>query len=117
MSAFRNLTAIGAALAAVVFPHTAQAQAPSGLIRSASIAAPNDKADSAGKWTCMSAAMVEIAPVSFDARGLADAWVMVHRERGEIVAAERISKKEVEQIQRLPCGGPGSDLGGIALVG
>lgn len=65
----------------------------------------------------MSAMTVEIAPVSFDVRGLADAWVMVHRDRGEIVAAQRISKKEVEQIQRLPCGKPGSDLGGVALVG
>jgi hypothetical protein len=117
MSVFRICLAFGATVAVLALPIVAEAQAPSGMIRSASIANPGDKSGFAGKWTCMSTATVEIAPVSFDARGLADAWVMVHRSRGEIVAAERVSQKQIEQIRRLPCGAPDSDLGGVALIG
>jgi hypothetical protein len=117
MSAFRMCLAFGAAIAILALPVVAQAQTPSGAIRSASIATSGDKSGSAGKWICMSTATVEIAPVSFDARGLADAWVMVHRDKGEIVAAERVSQKQVEQIRRLPCGTRDSDKGGLALVG
>jgi hypothetical protein len=117
MSVFRNWLAFAAAMGALALPVAAHAQAQSSVIQSASIATSGDKSGSAGKWTCMSTATVEIAPVSFDARGLADAWVMVHRAKGEIVAAERIGQKQVEQIRRLPCGTADSDMGGIALVG
>ncbi len=65
----------------------------------------------------MSRTTVEISPVSYDTRGMASAWVMVQRDKGEIVAAERVSIGEVEQLRRLPCGTPESDLGGIALIG
>lgn len=116
MPAFRSLPALGAALAVIVIP-AGQAQTPSSLVRTAAIAAPADKPSFAGKWTCMSATTVEIAPVSFDTRGLANAWVRVYRDKGEIVAAERISSNDIEQIRRLPCGTPDSELGGVALVG
>lgn len=117
MRVFKGLSALSIAIAALTAPVTVHAQAPSDLVRSASIVAPKEESGLAGKWTCMSATTVEIAPVSFDARGLASAWVRVYRDRGEIVAAERISRNDIEQIRRLPCGTPDSDLGGIALVG
>ena len=69
------------------------------------------------RWTCVSRAVVEIAPVSFDTTGEPSGWVMVHRVNGEIIAAERVSGNEVNQLRRLPCGTPDSDMGGIALVG
>ncbi len=50
-----------------------------------------------------SSGLIEIAPVSFDASGRAEAWVVVYRINGEIVASERVSPAEVEQLQRSPC--------------
>lgn len=70
----------------------------------------------ATRWTCVSRAVVEIAPVSFDTRGEPSGWVMVHRVNGEVTAAERVDGKEVEQLRRLPCGTPDSYMGGV-LVG
>lgn len=115
MSAATRILSIVGAVAALALPMAAQAQTPSGMVKSASMS--GSKPGLAGKWTCISSATVEIAPVSYDTRGMASAWVMVQRDRGKIVAAERVSTKEVEQLQRLPCGTPDSDLGGIALVG
>lgn len=62
------------------------------------------KPAAATSWAC-TFKTVEIAPVSLDIRGEATAWVMVHRVNGEVVAAERVSEKEVQQIRRLPCQG------------
>ena len=117
MLAFKGMLSLAGVLATLISPAVAQAQTASGLVKSASIASAGSKPGIAGKWTCLSAMTVEIAPVSFDTRGLADAWVVVHRDKGEIVAAQRISGKEVEQVRRLPCGAPDSNLGGVALVG
>jgi hypothetical protein len=58
---------------------------------------------SGGKWTCAWRMTIELAPVSFDTLGQAEAWVIVHRVKGEIIAAERISARGAEQIRRLPC--------------
>ena len=97
----------------IAFPLGVEAQvsASSGL-KPAALAA-----SSGGKWTCVSRTVVEIAPVSHDMAGEPLAWVRVHRVQGEIVAAERISARELEKFRRLPCGTPDSDLGGVALVG
>jgi hypothetical protein len=95
----------------------AKAQAPSALARSAAVSAPAGKPGLAGKWTCVSLATIEIAPVSHDTRDRADAWLIVYRDRGEIIAAERVDAAGVEQLRRLPCGGPDSDLGGVARIG
>ncbi len=54
-------------------------------------------------WKC-AFSVVELAPVSEDTGGRPTAWVMVHRIDGEVVAAERVSLREVEQIRALPCG-------------
>lgn len=62
------------------------------------------KPAAASAWQCQ-AKVVEIAPVSQDTNGKATAWVMVHRVAGEIIAAERLSNTEVEQVRRLPCQG------------
>ncbi len=62
------------------------------------------KPATASAWQC-AAKVVEIAPVSQDTNGRATAWVMVHRVGGEIIAAERLSATEVEQVRRLPCQG------------
>ncbi|OYX51770.1 MAG: hypothetical protein B7Y90_00130 [Alphaproteobacteria bacterium 32-64-14] len=53
--------------------------------------------------TACSTGLIEIAPVSFDTNGRAEAWVVVYRINGEIVASERVSPAEIEQLQRLPC--------------
>lgn len=59
-------------------------------------------AAAASTWTCPFS-VVELAPVSEETNGKAQAWVMVHRVNGEIVAAERVSQKDVAQIRALPC--------------
>ena len=50
-----------------------------------------------------STGLIEIAPVSFDTNGRAEAWVIVYRINGETVASERVSPAEIEQLQRSPC--------------
>lgn len=110
---------VGTAIAAlVVAPATAQTAAAS-LVKPASIAstmpAPSAPKSAAGKWTCVSRATVEIAPVSFDTTGQATAWVMVHRVKGEIIAAERISQREADELRRMPCGAPNSEQGGVLI--
>lgn len=62
------------------------------------------KPAAAAAWQCQ-AKMVEIAPVSQDTNGKTTAWVMVYRVGGEIIAAERLTAREVEQVRRLPCQG------------
>jgi len=76
----------------------AQAQTVKASLASAKPAA------AASAWQCQ-AKVVEIAPVSQDTNGRATAWVMVHRVGGEVIAAERLSAAEVEQVRRLPCQG------------
>jgi hypothetical protein len=73
-------------------------------IASAQTAMLAAKPAAAAAWQCQ-AKVVEIAPVSQDTTGKATAWVMVHRVGGEIIAAERLSATEVEQVRRLPCQG------------
>ena len=101
----------------MALPIAARAQTPSSMVKSASMSISGSKPGFAGKWTCMSSTIVEIAPVSYDTRGMASAWVMVLRDNGEVIAAERVSDREVEQLRSLPCGTPESGLGGVALVG
>jgi len=62
------------------------------------------KPAAASSWTCQTK-VVEIAPVSEETNDRATAWVMVHRVQGEIIAAERLSASEVEQVRRMPCQG------------
>jgi len=62
------------------------------------------KPAAASVWQC-AAKVVEIAPVSQDTNGEATGLVMVHRVAGEIIAAERLSAAEVEQVRRMPCQG------------
>lgn len=66
-----------------------------------------------GRWICASRASIEVAPVSFDTAGGVEAWVVVHRVKGEVVAAERIGKRELENLRSKPC----ESEGGVALVG
>lgn len=72
---------------------------------------------SAMRWTCVSRAVIEIAPVSYDTAGAPSGWVMVHRIKGEIIASERVSDLDVQKLSRLPCGAPDSELGGVAVIG
>jgi hypothetical protein len=116
MLVFPRILFLTAAFAVLSLPFAAQAQTPERLVKQASISTSGSGPVTA-KWTCVSTATVELAPVSYDARGMASAWVMVYRDKGEIVAAERVSSKDAEQLRRLPCGTPDSDLGGVALVG
>lgn len=58
----------------------------------------------AASVTACATGLMEIAPVSFDAGGRPDAWVIVHRVNGEIVSAERVTLREIEQVRRAPCG-------------
>lgn len=57
----------------------------------------------AASATACTTGLIEIAPVSFDAGGKASAWVIVHRVDGEIVASERVTEQEIEQLHRAPC--------------
>jgi hypothetical protein len=112
------LSVAGTCVALAVLPALGEAQTPpSSMVKAASVSTSAQKTGLAGKWTCVSRATVEIAPVSHDTRGRAEAWVLVHRANGEIIASERVDAREVEQLRRLPCGTPDSDLGGVALVG
>jgi hypothetical protein len=98
MTVFRTLISISALLTAFAnVPPTADAQTG----QNASLAA---KPAAATSWAC-TFKVVELAPVSLDTRGKATGWVMVHRVRGEVIAAERVSDQEVEQIRRMPCAG------------
>ncbi len=58
----------------------------------------------AASVTACATGLIEIAPVSFDTTGRPDAWVVVHRVKGEVVSAERVTSREIEQLHRSPCG-------------
>jgi hypothetical protein len=105
------------AAAALLAPVVAEAQTHAASLADQVAAGSVARPGPGGKWTCVSRAMVEIAPVSYDTTGGATAWVRVYRVKGEIVAAERVEKQEIEQLRRLPCGKPDSEDGGVALVG
>lgn len=114
MTAFSKYALFAGALALIALPLAAEAQtAKSAGMKQASAASSTSTA----RWTCVSRAVVEIAPVSFDTTGEPSGYVMVQRVNGEVIAAERVSSKQVDQLRRLPCGTPDSDMGGIALVG
>lgn len=57
----------------------------------------------AASATACAEGLIEIAPVSFDTGGRPSAWVVVYRVDGEVVAAERVSPQEIEQLHRAPC--------------
>jgi hypothetical protein len=57
----------------------------------------------AASATACTTGLIEIAPVSFDTGGKATAYVVVHRVNGEVVAAERVTPQEIEQLHRSPC--------------
>lgn len=98
MTAIKTIISVSALLAAGLgLGGMANAQTAKTMLASAKPAA-------ASAWQC-AAKVVEIAPVSQDTNGRATGWVMVHRVGGEIIAAERLSATEVEQVRRLPCQG------------
>ena len=47
--------------------------------------------------------LIEIAPVSFDTAGRPMAWVVVYRVDGEVVASERVTPSEIENLHQTPC--------------
>jgi hypothetical protein len=97
MTVLKTIVSVSALLVASVgFQSVASAQ----TVKQASLAKPA----AASSWACQFK-VVEIAPVSQDTNGRPTAWVMVHRVQGEVVAAERLSASEVEQVRRLPCQG------------
>jgi hypothetical protein len=111
MAAIQGFVFSAAALAALsVAP--AVAQTASSLAKPAAVSSAAASRPTPDRWICVSRTTVEIAPVSFDTVGAAEAWVMVHRMNGKVVAAERIEKREVDELRRMPCG----DQGGV-LVG
>jgi len=97
MTAIRTLVSVSTLIAAFAGIHAADAQ----TTKQASLAGAKPAA--AVSWACQTK-VVEIAPVSEDTSGRTG-WVLVHRVNGEIIAAERVSAAEVEQIRRLPCQG------------
>ena len=100
------LALLGLAIPAAHAQAVRGAPAPKSQVASTSIGG--------GKWTCVSRQTVEIAPVSFDVRGQ-PSWVVVYRVKGEIIASQRVSEREVDQIRRMPCGEPDSEQGGVAI--
>jgi len=99
MTAIRTLVSVSAFVAAFAGFHSA---ASAQTVKQASLS--TSKPAAASSWACQ-AKVVEIAPVSEDSAGRPTAWVLVHRVQGEVIAAERISAAEVEQVRRLPCQG------------
>lgn len=97
MTFIRTLVSVSALVAAFAGAQIADAQ----TAKQARLAIA--KPATALSWACQTR-VVEIAPVSEDTPGR-QSWVMVHRVNGEIIAAERVSASEVEQIRRLPCQG------------
>jgi hypothetical protein len=98
MTAIKTVVSISALLiSGLGMSGIANAQTAKTMLASAKPAA-------ASAWQCQ-AKVVEIAPVSQDTNGKATSWVMVHRVGGEIIAAERLSATEVEQVRRMPCQG------------
>ena len=57
----------------------------------------------AASATACATGLIEIAPISFDMGGRPEAWVVVYRVDGEVVAAERVTPQEIEQLHRAPC--------------
>jgi hypothetical protein len=113
MTAFRKifpfvgaLALLGLAIPAAHAQTATGASAPKSQIAAAAAAG--------GKWTCMFRQTVELAPVSFDVRGK-PSWVVVYRVKGEIIASQRVSEREVEQLKRMPCGDANSEFGGMAI--
>ena len=78
-----------------------------------SIAASAVSESAPERWICASRTTIEIAPVSFDTAGHAEAWVMVHRIEGEVIAAERITKRDAERLRNIRC----SNQNSAGLVG
>lgn len=58
----------------------------------------------AASVTTCATGLIEIAPVSFDTSGQPEAWVVVQRVDGEVVSAQRITARGLEQLRRAPCG-------------
>lgn len=99
MTAIKTIVSISAVFAAsIAFGGVASAQTAKATVLASA------KPAAAAAWQC-AAKVVEIAPVSQDTNGKATGWVMVHRVAGEIIAAERLTATEVEQVRRLPCQG------------
>lgn len=90
-------TIIPAILVAVTLVGAASAQTGSGTRGLASL-----QPVAASVRACATG-LIEIAPVSFDTGGRPSAWVVVYRVDGEVVAAERVSPQEIEQLHRVPC--------------
>jgi hypothetical protein len=111
MTAVRSLVICAGALALAGTP--ALAQTPASVAKPAVVSAAAAPKPAPGRWTCLSRTVVEIAPVSFDSFGSAEAWVVVHRVKGEVVASERIDKRAVDMLRAAPC----SDQGGVVLIG
>jgi hypothetical protein len=97
MTAFKSVVSISAVIAALAGMNPG-AMAQTGSKHLAQV----KPAAAALTWTCPFI-VVEIAPVSEDTSGRPNAGVMVYRVNGEIVASERVSQREVEQIRALPC--------------
>lgn len=102
MNAFRKIFPVVSALAllglAIPAAHAQTAKgasAPQAPVMTAT-------AGGGGKWTCFTQKTVEFAPVSFDVRGK-PSWVIVYRVKGEVIASQRVSETEMEQIKRAPC--------------
>ena len=98
MKAFTRSFTCAALAASLALLSPAFAQTRSGQGNLASV-----KPVAASATACASG-LLEIAPVSFDAGGRPDAWVIVHRVNGEVIASQRVSSNEIEKLSRAPCG-------------
>ena len=117
MTVLTKILPFGGALALLVLaiPMAHGQTAKSSLGTSALAKSAGMASNGGGKWTCMSRQTVEIAPVSSDVRSQKDSWLVVYRDKGEVIAAEHVNEREAAQIRQMPCGGRDSELGGIAI--
>lgn len=70
-------------------------------------------------WICLSGMRLEVLPVSHDVSNAPQEWVLVYKQNGNPISAQKVSASEARTIPTLDCGPePGEkSRGGATLAG
>jgi len=74
-------------------------------IHSAKPVAAVSPAPISNTWVCATGVTAATHPVSFDGGETGDAWVMVYRQNGEVVASERVTEQVAQSVPAFDCSG------------
>ena len=114
MTALSKILPFATALAllglAVPMAHAQAAKSGGAAVMAKSASVASNGGGSA-KWVCLTRQTVELAPVSSDVRSQGESWLVVYRDKGEVVAAQRVSESDAAQIRKMPCGETGPAVG------